>query len=180
MIKDNVSNYNLIFIPHQYGIRWWINIFLKLKINSYSLNESYILVTLDSSNGRSLNSILQVKHILQYFVDMKYIKVQHLTLKIIPKQNNDYSCSVFVCLYSYCASLMTNEDLSKDEWCHYICSYSATYDIRLFRYVIHDFYLRLEYDENSTLHKSGSSSSLLNIHEGIPPIVIQKKIQILC
>ena len=143
VIKDNFSNYNLIFIPHQYGIHWWINIFLKLKIDSYSLNESYILVILDSTNGRSLNSILQVKNILQYFVDMKYIKVQHLTLKIIRKQNNDYSCGVFVCLYSYCASLMINEELSKDEWCDYICSYSATYDICLFRYVIHDFCLRL-------------------------------------
>ena len=32
----------------------------------------------------------------------------------IPEQNDEYSCGVFVCLYSYCASLMINKDLSKD------------------------------------------------------------------
>ena len=42
-------------------------------------------------------------------------------------QNDDYSCGVFVCLYSYCASLMINEDLSKDEWCDVFCSITMIY-----------------------------------------------------
>ena len=85
MIKYNFSKYNLIFIPHQYGIHWCIDIFIKLKNDSYSLNESYLLITLDSTNGKNFNSILQVKYILQYFDDMQHIKVQHVSLKIIPK-----------------------------------------------------------------------------------------------
>ena len=80
MVKDNFSKYNLIFIPHQYGVHWWINIFVKLKNDSYSLDESYLLVTLDSMNRRNTISILQVKNILQYFVDIKHIKVHHVTL----------------------------------------------------------------------------------------------------
>ena len=64
MIKDDFSNYNLIFIPNQYSVHWWIIIFVKLKNDLYSLDESYMLVTLDSMNGRKTNSILQVKNIL--------------------------------------------------------------------------------------------------------------------
>ena len=52
--------------------------------------------------------------------------------------------------------------------------FSAKYDIHVFGSVIHAFYLRLQYDENLTIDKSRSSSSLLSIHEGIPPKVIQK------
>ena len=115
IIKDHFSKYNLIFMQHQYGVHWWINIFVKLKNNSYSMNKSYLLVTLDSMIGKNFNSILQVKNILQYFDDMKHINVQHLSLKSIPKQNDDYSCGVFFCLYSYCASLMINEGMSRDE-----------------------------------------------------------------
>ena len=85
MIKYNFQKYNLIFIPHQYGVHWWINIFVKLKNDSYLLNELYLLVTLDSTNGKKFNSILQVKNTLQYFDDMKHIKVQHISLKCIPK-----------------------------------------------------------------------------------------------
>ena len=80
IIKDNFSNYDLIFVPQQYCIHWWINIFVKLKNDSYSLDESYLLVTLDSMNRRNTISILQVKNILQYFVDIKHIKVHHVTL----------------------------------------------------------------------------------------------------
>ena len=39
---------------------------------------------------------------------------------------------------------------------------------------MHDFCLRLQYDENSTMNKSSSSSSLVSIHDGIPLIVIRK------
>ena len=91
---------------------------------------------------------------------MKYIKVQHVSLKSIPKQHDDYSCGVFVCLYSHCTLLVINEDLLKDECCDKFCSYSASYDIHLFRFIIHDFCVRLQYDEYSTMNKSGSSFSL--------------------
>ena len=77
MIKDNFSNYNLIFIPYQYGVHWWNNIFVKLKNDSYSLNESYLLVTLDSMIDKNSNSKLRVKNILKYFDDMKQFNVQH-------------------------------------------------------------------------------------------------------
>ena len=140
MIKNNFSKYNLIFIPHQYGVHWWINMFVKLKHYSHSLNQSYLLLILDSMSGKNFISILQIKNILQYSDDMKHIKGQHLSLNSIPKQNNDYPCGIFVCLYSYCTSLMINEDLSKDEWCDKFCSFSSSYDIHIFRYVIHDFY----------------------------------------
>ena len=117
MIKDNFTNYKLILIPHQRGIHWWINIFVKMKNDSYSLDESYLLVTLDSLNGRNHNNELQVKNILKYFDDVKHINVEHITLENVPKQSDNYSCGVFVCLYSYCASLMVQDDLTKDEWC---------------------------------------------------------------
>ena len=39
MIIDNFSNYNLMFILYQYSVHWWINIFVKFKNDSYSLNE---------------------------------------------------------------------------------------------------------------------------------------------
>ena len=68
------------FVPHQYGVHWWINIFGKLKNDSYPLDELYILVTLDSMNGKNTKSVLPVKNILQYFVDMKHIVVQHVKL----------------------------------------------------------------------------------------------------
>ena len=74
---------------------------------------------------------------------MKHIEVQHENFKNIQNQNNDYSCGVFVCLDSYCTSLMKYEDLSKEEWCKTFFSYSATYDIHIFRREIHDFCLRL-------------------------------------
>ena len=70
---------------HRYGVHWWINTFDKLKNNSYSLDELYILVTLDLIKCKNKNSILQVKNILQYFVDMKHIEVQHVKLKNIQK-----------------------------------------------------------------------------------------------
>ena len=60
--------------------------------------------------GTNANSILQVKNILKYFDDMKHINVQHISLTNIPKTNDNYSCGVFVCLYSYFASFMINED----------------------------------------------------------------------
>ena len=82
---------------------------------------------------------------------------------------------MFVYLYSYCALLMINEDLSKDEWCDKFCSFSAKYDIHVFSSVIHAFCLRLQYYENSTMNKSRSSSSFLSIHEGIPSKVILKQ-----
>ena len=59
-----------------------------------------MLVTLDSTNGENMNNILQVKNILQYFVDMKHIEVQHVKLNNIQNQKDDYSCGVLVCLYS--------------------------------------------------------------------------------
>ena len=71
-------------------------------------------------------------------------------------------------------SLMINEDLSKDEWCDEFYYFSATYDIHEFRSIIHAFCLRLQYDENLRMNKSRSSSSLLSIHEGMPPKVFQK------
>ena len=61
--------------------------------------------------GKNLNNKLQVKNILKYFDDMKHINVEHISLTNIPRQKDDYSCGVFVCLYSYCASSMINEDL---------------------------------------------------------------------
>ena len=121
MIKDNFSKYKLIFISHQFSVRWWINIFVKLKNDSYSLNESYLLVTLDSMIGKNPNSKLQVKNILKYFDDMKHIMVEHISLNNVPKQSDNYSCGVFVCLYSYCVSSMINDDLSTDEWCEIFC-----------------------------------------------------------
>ena len=77
MIKDNFSKYKLIFIPHQFDVYWWINAFVKLKNDSYSLNESYLLVTLDSMIDKTSNSKLRVKNILKYFDDMKQFNVQH-------------------------------------------------------------------------------------------------------
>ena len=130
----------MIFILHQYGVHWWINKGVKLKNDPYSLNESYILVTLDSMNGRNINNILQVKNILKYFVDTKHIEVQHVTLKNIQKQNDSYFCGVCIFLYSYCGLLMINEDLSKEVLCKQNCSYSATYGIHIFRRVIHVFF----------------------------------------
>ena len=139
MIKNKFSKYKLIFISHQFGVHWLINIFVKLKNDSYSLNKFYLLVTLDSMIGKKSNSIFQVKNILNYFDDMKHINVQHISLTNIPKQNDDYSCGVFVCVYSHCASLMINEDLSKHEWCDKFCSLSALYDIHDFRSIMHTF-----------------------------------------
>ena len=56
--------------------------------------------------GKNPNNELQVKNILKYVDDMKHINVEHISLTIIPKQKDDYSFGVFVCLYSYCASSM--------------------------------------------------------------------------
>ena len=117
IIKENFTKYKLILIPHQFGIHWWINILVKLKNDSYSLNESYLLVTLDSMIGKNSNNELQVKNILKYVDDMKHINVEHISLKNVPKQSDDYSYGVFVCLYSYCASSMIKDNTSKDEWC---------------------------------------------------------------
>ena len=139
----------MILIPHQFGIHWWINILVKLKNDSYLLNESYFLVTLDSMIGKNPNNELQVKNILKYVDDMKHINVEHISLKNVPKQSDDYSYGVFVCLYSYCASSMIKHDLSKDEWCEIFCNITAKYNIHIFRKVIHDFYLRLKYDKTS-------------------------------
>ena len=111
----------MIVIPHQFGIHWWINIFVKLRNDLYSLDESYLLVTLDSMNERNQNNELQVKNILKYFDDMKHIMVEHISLNNVPKQSDNYSCGVFVCLYSYCVSSMINDDLSTDEWCEIFC-----------------------------------------------------------
>ena len=106
-----------------------------------------MLVTLDSMNGDNINSILQVKNILQYFVDMKHIEVQHVKLNNIQKQKDNYSCGVLVCLYSYYASFMINKYLSKEKWCKTFYYCSTTYDIHIFRSVIHDFCFRLQYDK---------------------------------
>ena len=97
---------------------------------------------------------------------MKHINVEHISLKNVPKQSDNYSCGVFVCLYSYCASSMIKDDLSKDEWCEFFCNITAKYNIHIFRKVIHEFYLRLKYDEKVTMSKSSSSSSIINIHDG--------------
>ena len=160
----------MIFIAYQFGVHWLINIFVKFKNDSYSLNESFLLVTLDSMIVKNQNNELQVNNILKYFDDMKHINVEHISLTNIPKQSDNYSCGVFVCLYSYCASSTINDDLPKDEWCDIFFSITATYDIQKFRSVIHDFCLRLQYDETSTINKStsSSSSSLISIHEGLP------------
>ena len=127
IIRDNFTKYKLILIPHQLGVHWWINIFVKLKNDSYSLDESYFLVTL---NRRNQNNELQVKNILKYFDDVKHINVEHISLTNIPKEKDDYSCGAFVYLYSYYASSKINEDLPKDEWCDKLCSITATYDIQ--------------------------------------------------
>ena len=55
-----------------------------------------------------------------------------------------------------------------------ITTYSKQYDIYKFRNIIHNFYLRLKYDENSAMNKACSSSSLLSIHEGKNPTIIHK------
>ena len=77
---------------------------------------------------------------------MKHINVEHISLTNIPKQKDDYSFGVFVCLYSYCAYPMINEDISNDEWCDAFCSITMIY--------IYAFCLRLQYDEASTMNKS--------------------------
>ena len=100
------------------------------------------------NDWQNLDSKLPVKNILKYFDVMKHINVQHISLTNMPNQNVDYSCGVFICLYSYCASLMINKDLWKDEWCDIFFSISTTYDTHEFRSVINTFYLRLQYDEN--------------------------------
>ena len=82
----------------------WLNIFVKLKNDSYSLNKSYLLVTLDSMISKNLNNKLQVRNVLKYFDGMKHINVEHISLTNIPKQKDGYSCGVFACLYPYCAS----------------------------------------------------------------------------
>ena len=64
---------------------------------------------------RNQNNELQVKNILKCFDDMKHINVEHISLNNIPKQSDNYSCGVFVCLYLYCASSMIKDELSKDE-----------------------------------------------------------------
>ena len=46
------------------------------------------------------------------------------------------------------------------------CDITATYDIHTFRKVIHEFCLRLKYDEKTIMRKSSSSSSLISIHDG--------------
>ena len=61
---------------------------------------------------------------------------------------------------------MINDDLSKDEWCEKFCEITATYDIHIFRKLIHQFCLRLKYNEKSAMSKS--SSSLISIHDGKP------------
>ena len=128
--KRNFTKYKLIFIPHQFGVHCLINIFVKSKNDSYSLNESYLLVTLDSMIDKNLNNKLQVKNILKYFDDMKHINVEHILLTNIPKEKDDYSCGAFVYLYSYYALSKINEDLPKDKWCDKFCSITATYDIQ--------------------------------------------------
>ena len=95
--------------------------------------------------GKNSNSILQVKYILKYFDDIKHFNVQYISLTNIPKQNDDYLCGVFVCLYSYCASLIIKEDLSKDKWFDKFCSLSALYDSHDFRSIIHAFCQHLHY-----------------------------------
>ena len=72
--------------------------FVKLKNDSYSLDESYLLVTLNWMNERNQNNELQVIHILKYVDNMKHIKVEHISLNNVPKQSDNYSCGVFVCL----------------------------------------------------------------------------------
>ena len=79
---------------------------------------------------------------------------------------------MFFRLYSEYDSLMIKEYISKKDWCKTFGTHLKTYDIHIFRSVIHDFCLRLQCDENSTRNKSCSSSSLLRIHDGIPPKVI--------
>ena len=69
---------------------------------------------------------------------------------------------------------MINKDLSKEKWCNFSYSYSITYEIHICISIIYDFCLTLQYDENLTMNKSGSSSSLLSIHDKIPPQVIRK------
>ena len=125
--------------------------------------------------GKNPNSKLQVKNILKYFDDMKHINVEHIPLTNNPKQKDDYSGGTFVCIHSYCASSIINEDLSKDKWCDKFCSISAIYDIHELRNVIHAFCLRLQDDEILTMNKSTSSSLLLRIHERIPQNVNQKQ-----
>ena len=66
--KRNFTKYKLIFIPHQFGVHWLINVFVKSKNDSYSLNESYLLVTLDSMIGKDSNNELQVNKILKYLM----------------------------------------------------------------------------------------------------------------
>jgi len=147
----------MILIPHQIGIHWWLKIFVKLKNDTYSLDESNLLVTLDSMNERNQNNELQVKNILTYFEDMKHINVEYISLNNIPQKSDNYSCGVFVCLNSYCASSMINDDLSKDEWCD-----------KKFRKLIHKFCLRLKYNEIANLNKSSYSSSLISIYDRKP------------
>ena len=65
MIKENFTKYKLILTPHPFGVHWWINIFVKLKNDSYSLNESCLLVTLDLMIVKNPNNELQVKNILK-------------------------------------------------------------------------------------------------------------------
>ena len=117
-------------------------------------------------NESNQNNELQVKNILKYFDDIKHINVGHISLNNIPKQSDKNSCGVFVCLYSYCASSMINDDLSKNEWCEFFCQITATYDIHIFRKLIHQFCLRLTYNEKTNLSKSSSSSSLISIYDG--------------
>ena len=61
------------------------NIFVKLKNYSYSLNELYHLVTLDSMIGKNPNIELQVNNIKMYFDDTNHINVEHISLTNIPK-----------------------------------------------------------------------------------------------
>ena len=42
-----------------------------------------------------MNKVLS-EDILIYFDDMKHINVQHISMTNIPKENDNYSCGVFV------------------------------------------------------------------------------------
>ena len=85
IIRESFTKYKLILISHQFGVHWWIYIFVKLKNDSYSLNEPYHLVTLDSMIGKNPNIELQVNNIKMYFDDMNHINVEHISLTNIPK-----------------------------------------------------------------------------------------------
>lgn len=60
-IKSNFLKYDLIIIPCNKYPHWWVNVFVKVS------SKEYMIITLDSLNGNSKNSIIQIKKALQYF-----------------------------------------------------------------------------------------------------------------